>query len=254
MPGSDIKKIIDTVPELSFLQKEFNRGDYKKMYTRVMTMDQEEVNEKLRPLIERITPLYESGKLTKDNPHYWAAKAALAFQANGNIDRGIFSIYVFNIVRMKKGEALFQDAGLPHAYLEGYTIEIMANSDNVLRGGLTSKHIDVNELLEHIRFVPTHPKIIATDLEEDKTAEQVFITPAHDFQLSRILVKEGEGISLPAKKTDIYFIYRGTLTAIADEQRLAIASGVALLAVPGTVVHFAAESDSVIYRATEPIV
>ncbi len=47
---------------------------------------------------------------------------------------------------------------VPHAYLEGQNVEIMANSDNVLRGGLTNKHIDVKELLKHIKFEPTVSK------------------------------------------------------------------------------------------------
>ena len=76
---------------------------------------------------------------------------------DGNIDRGIFSIYLFNLVHLKKGEGIFQDAGVPHAYLEGQNVEIMANSDNVLRGGLTTKHIDVKELLKHVKCEATYP-------------------------------------------------------------------------------------------------
>ena len=55
-------------------------------------------------------------------------------------------------VNAKPGQAVFQGAGVPHAYLEGQNVELMANSDNVLRGGLTPKHIDVPELLKHTLF------------------------------------------------------------------------------------------------------
>jgi mannose-6-phosphate isomerase len=253
-PAEEIQKMLKDIAEFNFLKEEFNLNDYKKLYTRVMTMDQEEVNKKLEPLLTRVVPLYNAGKLSKDQPDFWAARASQTFRFNGNTDRGIFSIYFFNLVVMKKGEALFQDAGLPHAYLEGHTMEIMANSDNVLRGGLTPKHIDVKELLEHIRFVATIPNVIPSTLDDHTTGEQVYKTPAADFQLSRIIITKGQGLSVPAIKTDIYFIYKGNLTAIADEQQEQIARGNSILAVPGTVVHFAAESDAVIYRATEPIV
>ena len=77
--------------------------------------------------------------LDKEDEDFWAARAAITFNRikELNIDRGIFSIYLFNLVHLKKGEAIFQDAGVPHAYLEGQNVEIMASSDNVLRGGLT---------------------------------------------------------------------------------------------------------------------
>src|SRR5690606_4542723 len=149
----------------------------------------ERVNAILAPLLQRILPLSEAGSLTKDDEHFWAARAALHFNTAGNADRGIFSIYFFNLVKMAPGEALFQDAGLPHAYLEGQTMEIMANSDHVLRGGLTSKHIDVPELLAHVNFRPTVPEVIRGNTRG--TNEEVFVTPAADFQMSRIVVKPG---------------------------------------------------------------
>ena len=62
----------------------------------------------------------------------------MTYSQNGHIDRGIFSIYFFNLLHLQPGQAVYQDAGLPHAYLEGQNVEIMSNSDNVLRGGLTT--------------------------------------------------------------------------------------------------------------------
>ncbi|MBA4166380.1 MAG: mannose-6-phosphate isomerase, class I [Chitinophagaceae bacterium] len=244
-------KILKEVSELNFLQQLFKGADYKALYTKVMTIPQEEVNERLRPLLERIVPLYNAGKLNKGNEDFWAARASLTFNMNGNTDRGIFSIYLFNVVTMHPGQALFQDAGLPHAYLEGYTMEIMANSDNVLRGGLTPKYIDVKELLEHVKYEPTVPDVIAG--HSSGTLEEIFVTPATDFQLSRIKIKKQEGIAIPAKKTDIYFVYKGNVDATADEQTEHFSPGDAFLAVPGTVVHFGSEEEAVVYRASEPV-
>ncbi|MEJ0080063.1 MAG: hypothetical protein WDM78_03660 [Puia sp.] len=70
-----------------------------------------------------------AGKLNKSKEDFWAARAAITYSHEGHIDRGIFSIYLFNLVHLEPGQAVYQDAGLPHAYLEGQNVEIMSNSD-----------------------------------------------------------------------------------------------------------------------------
>ncbi len=249
-PADKLLKTLNETPELHFLLPEFRSSDYRRLYTKVMTLSQAHVTAALSPLLDRIIPLYNEGKLEKNDPHFWAARAALTFNAPGKVDRGIFSIYLFNIVKMKEGEALFQDAGLPHAYLEGHTMEIMANSDNVLRGGLTPKHIDVKELLEHIDFQPTVPNVITGST--DDTHEEIFRTPAQDFQLSRIIIEPHRGIAIPSTHPDIYFAYSGGGSATSDEDSVQFRSGDALLVLPGNVAHFASEEKAVIYRATVP--
>lgn len=249
-PADRLISTLKSVPELNFLLDEFNSSDYKKLYTKVMTMPPEEVNRALIPLLERIIPLYHQNKFSKTEEHFWASRAAVTFNSPENIDRGIFSIYLFNLVKMKEGDALFQDAGLPHAYLEGQTMEIMANSDNVLRGGLTVKHIDVKELLDHIVFEPTIPNVIAP--YASGTHEVIFSTPAKDFQLSRIIIEPNKGISLTSNSSDIYFIYSGFGTATADEEKTDFREGDSLLTMPDIVVHFATMTKAVLYRATVP--
>lgn len=159
-PEAALLHILKTVPELNHLEGYFTDGGYAGLYKYVMEMPQVEVDVVLSSLIERITILYMEGKLDKKQEDFWAARAALHFSSDGHIDRGIFSIYLFNLVHLQTGQAIFQDAGVPHAYLEGQNVEIMASSDNVLRGGLTSKHIDVPELLKHVKCEATHPDIL----------------------------------------------------------------------------------------------
>lgn len=65
-----------------------------------------------------------------------------------------------NIVHLQPGEAIFQDSGLLHAYLEGSNIELMVNSDNVFRGGLTDKYMDIPLLLDHLDFNAILPNIL----------------------------------------------------------------------------------------------
>ena len=195
-----LKTVLEKVPELGFLTSTFCEGNYKALYEEVMTMKQEKVNEVLSPLLQRIVPAYENNELKKSSEDFWAARAAVTFCKGNHYDRGIFSIYFFNVLHLKEGEAIYQAAGLPHAYLEGQNVEVMANSDNVLRAGLTEKHVDVPELMKHVKFEATYPNIILASSE----VEQNFDAPVEEFQLKRYLVKEP--IALAPQTATIVFI------------------------------------------------
>jgi len=102
-------------------------------------------------------------------------------------DIGVFSPLLLNLVVLEPGEAIFIPAGHLHAYLKGTGLEIMANSDNVVRGGLTPKYVDVDELLKIVSFDPAPvEKIMARSLPH---GEEVYICPAKEFQLSLIKVR-----------------------------------------------------------------
>jgi mannose-6-phosphate isomerase len=70
-------------------------------------------------------------------------------------DSGLFSPLLLNVVKLNPGEAMFLFAETPHAYLQGVALEVMANSDNVLRAGLTPKYIDIPELVANVKFSQT---------------------------------------------------------------------------------------------------
>src|SRR5690606_1676073 len=171
------------------LLKIFSNKGYEGLYRHIMEMPQEKVNEMLQPLLKRIIPAYHQQLLKKDNADFWAARAAQTFNVTPDIDRGIFSIYFFNLVRLQPGEAVYQAAGILHAYLEGQNVEIMANSDNVLRGGLTPKHVDVPELMKQVKFKQVKPAIIKP---RSGSSETIYTTPAEDFELSGFQIKKNE--------------------------------------------------------------
>ncbi len=116
-PAALLKLILGRTPELRFLEPVFSGEGYAGLYRTVMEMEPLKVNGVLGPLLDRILPDYREGRLSKDREDFWAARAALTFNETGRIDRGIFSVYLFNLVNLRPGEAIFQDAGLPHAYL-----------------------------------------------------------------------------------------------------------------------------------------
>lgn len=101
-------------------------------------------------------------------------------------DIGVLGALMLNLVTLKPGEALYLPAGNLHAYLEGVGVELMASSDNVLRGGLTPKHVDVAELLAVLDFRAGPVKV----LRPVEGVEEVYLTPAPEFRLSRVRVGE----------------------------------------------------------------
>ncbi|THU40639.1 mannose-6-phosphate isomerase, class I [Niastella caeni] len=243
--------ILMQTPELQFLVPVFNNKNYHALYEMVMTMDQIEVDEHLRPLLDRIVPLYEKGFLNRSQEDFWAARAAKTFCEPNKIDRGIFSIYLFNLVKLQPGEAIFQDAGIPHAYLEGQNMEIMANSDNVLRGGLTNKYIDVPELMHHTKFEAVIPDIIKGTAGA-VAVETVFPTPAADFELRKLELKTGSPVSLTAATAEIYFVYEGAVKATDGQREISLRKGEALLSTAGAAFELQPSHDAVVFRATVP--
>src|SRR5438105_300360 len=247
----DMKTSITTIPEFNLMAPLFKDGGYEKLYKTIMEQDQQKVNEILQPLLGRIIPQYEKNTLQKDNADFWAARAALTFNERGKIDRGIFSIYLLNLVHLKKGEAIFQDAGILHAYLEGQNIEIMANSDNVLRGGLTPKHIDVNELMKHVSFKAVTPKIIHGTRTSE--FEEIYLSPAPDFQLSKLLIGKGKTASVKPGTTEIFIVIEGS---VEMEERnsspLTLKKGEAAVAFAGAVIELKAVDQAEVFRASVP--
>lgn len=97
------------------------------------------------------------------------------------LDVGIVAPLLMNVITLSPGEAIYLDAGILHAYVKGYGIEVMANSDNVIRGGLTTKFIDLPKLIAHTQFSPCVPKPVAIS-QVDETRMR-YLSPASEFEL-----------------------------------------------------------------------
>jgi mannose-6-phosphate isomerase len=249
-PEDKIIQALQHADELKFLVAVFKDSGYDGLYRKVMEMPEQEVNEILQPLLNRIIPLYNSGNLKRSQEDFWAARAALTFNQGQNIDRGIFSIYLFNLVQLQRGQAIFQDAGLPHAYLEGQNVEIMASSDNVLRGGLTTKHIDVKELLKHVKCEPTIVKV----LDGERIGHSiVYKTPAPDFELSAFDLKAGDSVSLNAGTTEILLLVEGNCVLISEGETADLKKGSPSAVIfPGHDIELSAVETSLIFKAGVP--
>lgn len=245
-----IQETLDTVSGWETLKKPFETGGVADLYAYVMEAEQAEINTLLTPLANRLNSLgsdssndTEEQSTNKLKADFWATRAFQQYTNAGDFDRGIFSIYWFNLVHLKRGEAIFQAAGIPHAYLEGACIELMANSDNVLRGGLTPKHIDVAELMKHLSFEAVMPNVLKPYSKGDW---QVFQTPVDDFELSERILKRGECLDAQDEVATIYFVLDGQL----DMKSGAAKRGQAIFQPANTKLYAeCGEQETTIYRA-----
>ncbi|MFG2880042.1 mannose-6-phosphate isomerase, class I [Streptomyces sp. NPDC048337] len=122
-------------------------------------------------------------------------------------DPGVIAAMLLNPFRLQPGEAVFLGAGVPHAYVQGLGVELLANSDNVLRAGLTPKHVDVPELLKIVKFEPGDPHV----LRPEGDGEEVYETPIDEFRLSRFVLPPGAAPrSLPADTPQILLCTSGS--------------------------------------------
>ena len=242
--AESIRQTLNEIPEFRPLISIFDNEGYKGLYKYVMELPQHEVDAMLLPLIQKEVRRRSFHESEKDEPGYWAGEYYLNKQVK-NIDRGIFAIYFLNIVHLNKGEAIFQAAGVPHAYLRGQNIELMSNSDNVLRGGLTTKHIDVNELIKHTAFEALHPVIIKG---EERAAEIFFSFPVDDFSLSKIMLNNGVHYKERARSAEIIICTEGAGTISATNE-LQLSKGQACIIFAGNEYSISSNGTAEFFKA-----
>jgi mannose-6-phosphate isomerase class I len=186
-PLREIESAFKREPELaeSGIGFEPQPESLRRIYSQFMTWPQQKVDGILRPLLARLADQHRREPFTRSDREYWILRADREYSRDGHHDRGLFSVYLLNLVILRPGEGMYLPAGILHAYLEGAGVEIMANSNNVLRGGWTPKHVDVPELLRNTTFEGGAPEIISGRRVEG-TPEWIYPTPAQEFELSRV--------------------------------------------------------------------
>lgn len=244
---ADLEATLENTPELRVLLTLFKKEGIKALYQFVMEMDQADANTILLPLVKREIRHKLDGKLSRTEPGWWAAKLYEGKDLSGDLDRGIFSIYFFNIVQINPGEAIFQHAGVPHAYLEGQNIELMANSDNVLRGGLTPKHVDVPELMKHTSFEEIVPYVMKG--VPGRVGEKIYPCPVPDFGISKIELTAGTEYQATAESLEIMIVTEGG--ALVNNS-LVLKRGEVLALLPGAEYELYASGNCTLFKAFVP--
>ncbi|AGE94722.1 mannose-6-phosphate isomerase [Citrobacter farmeri] len=138
-------------------------------------------------------------------------------------DSGLFSPLLLNVVKLNPGEAMFLFAETPHAYLQGVALEVMANSDNVLRAGLTPKYIDIPELVANVKFdAKPANQLLTTPMKNG--AELDFPIPVDDFAFSLHTLSAKE-TAIDQHSAAILFCVEGEAVLSKGEQRLVLKAG-----------------------------
>ncbi|POP47169.1 mannose-6-phosphate isomerase [Superficieibacter electus] len=138
-------------------------------------------------------------------------------------DSGLFSPLLLNVVKLNPGEAMFLFAETPHAYLQGVALEVMANSDNVLRAGLTPKYIDIPELVANVKFVAKPAAELLT--QPVKNGQQLdFPIPVEDFAFSLHDLSNQES-RIAQQSAAILFCVEGEAVLRKDQQQLVLKPG-----------------------------
>ncbi|MFP3040446.1 mannose-6-phosphate isomerase, class I [Treponema primitia] len=134
-------------------------------------------------------------------------------------DPALIAPLYLNLINLKPGEAMNIPAGILHAYIQGFGIELMANSDNVLRAGLTPKHVDLKELTGILRFAPFKPEIIQSPGAENSPGLFRYPSPCREYSLYRMSGRGGE-TPFPLNGPAIVIVLEGELIIPAEKLRL----------------------------------
>jgi mannose-6-phosphate isomerase len=185
----------------------------------------------------------------EDETLAWIAKLAHYYPE----DIAVLAPALLNVCRLSPGQALYLPAGVLHSYLGGMGIEIMANSDNVVRCGLTPKPIDVAELLRVLRF--DFPDIRMVYPFRRTPHEKVYRTPAKEFQLSAIRLRQGEVYQSWAERSVEILLCSDGRARIAemalDGCQLEMKRGTSVL-VPAAAGPYRIVGEAELFRATLP--
>ena len=138
----------------------------KAAFELLMRMPQADINILLAEIIETHQERFTRGHISKLQPEYWACRAVLEHRSG--YDRGLVAMFMMNIVHVPEGQGIYQSAGIPHAYLAGQNIEIMSNSDNVVRIGPTQLHVDLDEVHHLIDYRDVIPQLLVPTRLKDK--------------------------------------------------------------------------------------
>src|SRR5829696_5268227 len=175
-----------------------------------------------RPVVDEV--LAAAAAAADEDPEVQAfARTATEIGSFYPGDPGVLAALLMNRITLRPNEALYLPAGNLHAYLSGGGVEIMANSDNVMRGGLTPKHIDVTELLRVVDFTPGFGGLVEPRHEGDGVWH--YPVPAPEFDLWRLELAE-KAVPVPATGCGrILLVTDGPATLRSIDTELELARG-----------------------------
>lgn len=223
-----------------YIKKSGKSSKIKQLFKYLLTMDKEI----MKDIIDNTV------NICKENSGIISDTIINLYSVHG-YDHGVLSPLFLNILKIKPGTALFIPAGELHSYIYGTGFEIMANSDNVLRGGLTTKYVDVDGILEIGNFKKSSINIgiIAPKIEKN---ENRYITPAKEFIFSVISLNKNNYIYEKSKKGFEFYFYIGNKCKVMfeEEQRSYIFKNGDSFFIPACAFPYIIDGDGILYRAS----
>jgi mannose-6-phosphate isomerase len=233
----------ELLQEIKDLEAHPDSEGLKRFFGSVMTMEKSRQKKAVKEAIG-----FAKKRSGEDAVFEWMLKLNAEYPG----DIGIFSPLFLNLVKLKPGQAMFLDAGRLHAYLDGLGIELMANSDNVLRGGLTPKHIDVPELMKILDFKQKEVEILTPKKQAEN--EYTYESKTEEFRLSVIRVDANASYSSPDDRSIEIMIClegRASLKNLESNKTLEIKKGTSLL-IPAAVNQYSIKGEATLYKASVP--
>jgi mannose-6-phosphate isomerase len=228
-------------PEAARLAREATPQALRALFARLMTLEADE----RAPLLKRAAA--EAARRPTDAAWRWV-KVLLAAHPD---DASVLAPLYLNLVTLDPGEAVFLPAGELHAYLSGTALEIMANSDNVLRGGLTPKHVDVQELLSVLVFDARPLEVLVA--EPVGPGVSSFKTPAREFELGFVEVASDRPFKAPdGRGVEILLQLEGGCRIESTTSTVTLGRGSSAL-VPAAVPTYSLVGEGRVARARVPV-
>ena len=229
---------------LALLRNHSSRQGLKGFFNHLMTMEKD-----AQVKIVKEVAAYAEKRTEKEPVWTWIARLHKEYPG----DMGVLSPAFLNLVRLEPQQGMYLPSGELHSYLEGVGIELMANSDNVLRGGLTAKHIDVQELLNILNF--SEAKVNILQPERVASGEAVYLTETAEFALSMVTVSEGVSfIGARKRSVEMMICTKGEakVTDLGDGETTGVTRGTSII-VPAAVEQYRIEGEATIYKAAVPL-
>ncbi|MDT8953433.1 mannose-6-phosphate isomerase, class I [Aeromonas caviae] len=222
-PFDDILALLAEIPmpalasEVEAFKLSPNADGLKSLFTTLLTLE----GDKQQQVLAQLTDSYGRADVSV------MTKQALEYSEHFSKlypgDNGLLAPLILNVVELQPGEAMFLHAETPHAYVQGTALEVMASSDNVLRAGLTPKHIDVKELVANTCFEPIPPSHLLTEpLKREGYLH--FPVPVDDFRFDVLDASDAKK-RVFVRSAEVVFCIEGEVTVNSHHKQVTLQPG-----------------------------